>query len=266
MGRPRPGALGSVVRPDPPQLAGRVAVVTGGSGSIGAATCRLFARCRMRIAVVGRDEAALEEVREQVWNGGGEAIAVPADVTDQAALAHLRDRVAAELGPVDVLAAFAGGNGAPCPSAELPADEWRRIIEGDLTGTFLTVQAFLPGMIERGRGSVITMASSAGRQPSRANVGYAAAKAGVVMLTRHLAAELAPSGVRVNCLAPAAVRNAKMEAAMAPEQIAGLGASFPLGRVGEPDDVAWAAAYLASDMSSWVTGVTIDVAGGKVIY
>lgn len=262
MGRPAPRP---VVRPEPPELAGRVAVVTGGSGSIGAATCRLFARCRMRVAVVGRDEDALEEVREEVWNGGGEAIAVRADVTDVTALAALRDRVAVELGPVDVLAAFAGGNGAPRASAELPPEEWRRIIEGDLTGTFLTVQAFLPAMIERGRGSIVTMASAAGRQPSRANVGYAAAKAGVVMLTRHLAAELAPSGVRVNCLAPAAVHNSKMDRAMTPEQVAGLGATFPLGRIGEPDDVAWAAAFLASDASSWITGVTLDVAGGKVI-
>jgi 3-oxoacyl-[acyl-carrier protein] reductase len=254
-----------VVTAELPGLAGRVAVVTGGTGTIGAATARLFARCGMRVAVVGRDEAALDEIREQLCNGGGEGLAVRADVTDAGALAALSERVSAELGPVDVLAAFAGGNGAPTPSVRLSADEWRRIIDADLTGTFLTVQAFLPGMVERGTGSIVTMASSAGRQPSQANVGYAAAKAGVVMLTRHLAAELAPAGVRVNCIAPSAIHNAKMDARMTPEQIAALGRAFPLGRIGEPEDVAQAAAFLASDASSWITGVTLDVAGGKVI-
>ena len=120
-------------------------------------------------------------------------------------------------------------------------------------------------MAERGQGSIITMASSAGRQPSAANAAYAAAKAGVVMLTRHLANEMGSHGVRINCLAPSAVLNERMRAAMSQEQLDALAKAFPLGRVGLPQDVAQAALYLASDASSWVTGVILDLSGGRVI-
>jgi NAD(P)-dependent dehydrogenase (short-subunit alcohol dehydrogenase family) len=248
-----------------PDLAGKVAVITGGSRGIGARTAHAFGANRMRVAVVGRDPHALDSVREELWNHGAEAMAVVADCTRDEATSELAARVAEELGPVDVLATFAGGNGRPRPSIELAADEWRRVLDGDLTATFLTIQAFLPGMLARRTGSIITMSSAAGRQPSQANVAYAAAKAGVVMLTRHLAAELASARIRVNCLAPSAVENDRMRASMTGEQLAELGARFPLGRIGQPGDIAAAATYLASDASGWVTGVTLDIAGGKVI-
>ena len=134
-----------------------------------------------------------------------------------------------------------------------------------MTSTFATIRAFAPAMVARRRGSIITMSSAAGRQPSQANVAYAVAKAGVTMLTRHLAAELAPHRVRVNCVAPSAVHNEKMDLNLTSPQLAALGASFPLGRIGEGVDVAAATAFLASDASGWITGATLDIAGGKII-
>ena len=244
-------------------LAGRVAVVTGASRGIGAATARLLAANGMWVALIGRDEDALEEVREDIWDAGGRAIVAPADVTRPDALAFAAKHVANELGDVDVVATFAGGNGRPQPSESMSPPSWRAIIEGDLSSAFYTIQTFAPPMLARGHGSIVTMSSAAGRAPSAANVAYAVAKAGVVMLTRHLAAEYAPYGVRVNALAPSAVRNQKM-AAMPAAQFDALAQSFPLGRIGEPTDVAAATAYLASDASGWVTGVTLDISGGKV--
>jgi 3-oxoacyl-[acyl-carrier protein] reductase len=119
-------------------------------------------------------------------------------------------------------------------------------------------------MVERGHGSIITMASSAGRIPSQANAAYAVAKAGVVMLTRHLAHEVGPKGVRVNCIAPSSILTERTEKLIPDETKQQIAALHPLGRMGTPDDVANTALFLASDASSWLTGITIDVAGGRV--
>jgi len=248
-----------------PDLAGKTAIITGGSRGIGPATAAAFAPNGTAVAVIGRDETALSAVAAGIEARGGRAIWVAADCTVPADMARMADTVAASLGPADVLAAFAGGNGMPVPTASESPDHWREIIETDLNSVFYTVRAVLPGMMQRGCGAIITMSSAAARQAARSAAAYAAAKAGVIALTRHLAGEMAPHGIRVNCVAPSATENDKMRAWMSAEQRAALGASFPLRRLGQPDDVAAATVFLASEASGWITGVTLDVAGGKVM-
>jgi 3-oxoacyl-[acyl-carrier protein] reductase len=251
--------------PTYPDLANKVAVVTGGSRGIGAATCRLLAQNGVKVAVNGRDESAISSVVEEVQGSGGEAIGVAADLTDFAAVELMRRRVEEELGPVDVLAAFAGGQGYPTPTEQMAEEQWRSVIDSDLTATFLTVRSFLPGMIERGRGSIVTMASSAGRLPSQASAAYAAAKAGVVMFSRHVANEVGQHGVRVNCLAPSSVLTDRVMRLMPEETQRQVAAMHPLGRMGTPEDIALTMLFLASESSSWITGVTLDVAGGRIM-
>ena len=251
--------------PTYPDLGGRVAVVTGGSRGIGAVTAQSMAASGAAVAVVGRDRTAIAATVESITAHGRIAIGVTADCTREEDVDRLRRTVEEQLGPVHVVAAFAGGNGMPVPTDAENAAHWREVVESDLTSTFLTVSAFLPGMIARHSGVIITMASSAARQAARSSAAYAAAKAGVVALSRHLAGEFAKDGIRVNCLAPSAIENDRMRAWMTEAERDALGAAFPLGRVGQPEDVAAAALFLASSASSWITGVTIDVAGGKIM-
>lgn len=245
-------------------LDGRVAVVTGGSRGIGAAAAAALAGNGATVVIVGRDQATLDVAAKAMDDGAGKVVAMAADCTQTDDLDRLRGRVGEELGAVDILVAFAGGNGTPVETVNETAQHWRQVIDGDLTLTYLTIAAFLPDLIAR-QGSVITMASSSARQATRSSAAYAAAKAGVIGLTRHLAGELGRSGVRVNCIAPATVENDQMRARMSGEIRHQLAAGFPLGRMGQPDDVAAAACYLASRASSWVTGITLDVAGGAVM-
>jgi 3-oxoacyl-[acyl-carrier protein] reductase len=250
--------------PTYPDLAGKVAFVTGGSSGIGAATCRLLAGNGVRVAVSGRNEQAIDGVVGAIRNSGGEAIASPADCTNAGALASARDLVTRALGPVDILVAFAGAGGEPIPFLQLTEENWRAVVDSNLTATFLTIKAFAPSMIERRSGAIVTMSSSAGRLPGMASPPYAASKAGIVMLTGHLAREFAPQGVRVNCVAPSAIMNDRLAKAP-PEKLREIAAGFPLGRIGRPEDVAIATLYLASESASWITGVTLDISGGRII-
>ena len=176
-------------------LIGKVAVITGGSRGIGAATAVALGANGASVAVVERDRAALDSTVEAVTAQGAKAIGVVADCTVEDDLASLRQQAEEQLGTIDILAVFAGGNGMPVPTdSENPA-HWREVIETDLTSTFLTVYTFLPDMLARHSGVIITMASAAARQAAKSSAAYAAAKAGVIAFSRHLAGEYAHEGI-----------------------------------------------------------------------
>ncbi|NSC21820.1 SDR family oxidoreductase [Streptomyces albus subsp. chlorinus] len=248
-------------RPVYPDLAGKVAVVTGGSRGIGAGTARALVEQGVAVCLVGRDRTALFQVAEDIGKRGGTAIGAVADVTDAAALRRVADRVAEELGPVDILAAFAGGTPAPVPAADLTEDRWRQTLDTELTATYLTVRTFLPGMRERLTGSILTLSAARGRAP-QGNLAHTVANAGLVALTQQLATELGPRGIRVNCLAPTVVRTEKVRESLSKETQHKLALRHPLRRLGEPSDVASAAVFLASEAAGYLTGVTLDVTGG----
>jgi 3-oxoacyl-[acyl-carrier protein] reductase len=252
--------------PTYPDLAGKVAVVTGGSKGIGAATCRLLGGQGASVVVNGRDQAAIDSLVGEITRGGGRAMGVVADCLDLNAIERMRERVEEQFGPADVLIAYAGGFAAYSPAHLIEEAEWRAVIDANLTTTFLTVKSFLPGMIQRRRGSIITMASNAARfLDILTTAPYAAAKAGIMMFSRHVAKEVGPHGVRVNCIAPATVLSDRIRKLMSEDRLAEVAALSPLGRMGIPEDVALATLFLASDSSSWLTGVTLDVAGGRIM-
>src|SRR6266542_2049982 len=216
-----------------PDLAGKVAVVTGSSRGIGAATCRMLAANGAKVVVNGRDETAVGETVKSIRSDGGDATGVAGDAADLDALQRLREEAERAYGPADVLGAFvAGGGPLAGPTAQITGPEW----EGALGG-----------------------------QPLGAPTGYAVAKAGVVRLTQEVAREVARHGVRVNCVSPSTIVTERTDRVIPAERRAQLTAMHPLGRLGTPDDVACAVLFLASECSSWITGITLDIAGGQIM-
>jgi 3-oxoacyl-[acyl-carrier protein] reductase len=249
------------------RLDGQVALVTGSSRGIGAAIATLFARHGARVIVHGRDADALESVRATLARAGGEVVTQTTDLTDDAQIASMRREIEAQVGPVDILVANAGGSPVPpAPIEDISEAAWRLSVDANLTATFLTIKNFLPGMKQRGHGCILTMSSAAARRPNSGSpVGYAAAKAGIELLTKDLAAQAGPYGIRANCLSPETIMTARNQQLIPASLQRSLIDSHPIRRLGTPEDVAEAALFLAADTAGWISGIVLDVAGGSVL-
>ncbi|GAB3549751.1 SDR family NAD(P)-dependent oxidoreductase [Spirosoma fluminis] len=251
-----------------PDLTGKVAVVTGSSSGTGAEVCRMLAANRVKVVVNGRHQPAIDRLVTEIRTTGGEAVGIVADCTQASEVAQLYQKTMQTWGTPDILAAFAGGSGTarPGPLPSIRDEDWHSAITANLSATYLTLKAFIPAMLAAGRGSIITMASTAARQPTpEAPLPYSAAKAGIIQLTKQVAQEAAFRQVRLNCLAPSTILTERIAHYMDPDQQQAVAATHPLGRLGRPADVALATLFLASDASSWLTGITLDIAGGKTM-
>lgn len=245
-------------------LPGKVAIVTGGRRGIGEAIALALAEAGADIAICDRvvEGGELEAVAEEVQQLGRRSLAVRADITNKADVDSMVQRVVDEFGAIDILVNSAAMN-IRAPLLELREDGWDRVINTDLKGYYLCSQAVGKRMVEQKRGSIINIASTAAIKAAAEMGAYCIAKAGVVMLTRVLALELAQYNIRVNAIAPYMVKTKFSQPLWGdPETLKQLESEIPLGRLAEPGDIIGSALFLASDASSYITGHTIIVDGG----
>jgi glucose 1-dehydrogenase len=255
------------------RLDGQVAVVTGGSSGLGRGIALLFGQSGASVVVnyrSGREGA--EEVVRQIEAAGGQAIAVKADVSEQAEVDAMFAGAVRRFGAVDILVANSGIQ-QDANFTELTLEQWRKVIDVNLTGQFLCAQAAVKQFRKQGdrtvsksRGKILHMSSVHEVIPWAGHANYAASKGGVSLLMKTLAQEVAEEGIRVNGIAPGAIRTAINADVMQGDSATAVLKLIPYGRIGDPEDVARVALFLASDMADYVVGATLFVDGGMTLY
>ncbi len=247
---------------DSNRFAGQAAIITGGASGIGLACAERLAAEGARLALWDANKAGLDAARAHL---GDEILTTVLDVTDADAVARAADAVFAHFGRVDILVASAGISGPNTTVWEYSVADWRRVIDINLHGVFHCNRAVVPHMQRHDYGRIVNIASIAGKEGNPNAAAYSASKAAVIGLTKSLGKELAKTGIRVNCVTPAAVRTAIFEQ-MTQAHIDFMLSKIPLGRFGEVEEIAAMVAWLASGECSFSTGAVFDLSGGRATY
>jgi len=244
-------------------LDGKVAIVTGASRSIGAASARAFAEAGAAVVLAARTASAISAIADEINQGGGKALAVTTDVTDPESVARLVEQTLKTYGRLDAAFNNAGSGHMPTPLADISFEDFEAGLKANLYGTFLGMKYEIPAMLATGGGAIVNMSSTAGLQGAPGMGPYAAAKHGVVALTKTAALDYGPRNIRVIALAPGPIVNEQMSR-LPEETLQGIARYVPLRRLGSADEVARAAVWLCSDEAAFITGTVLSIDGGRL--
>jgi NAD(P)-dependent dehydrogenase (short-subunit alcohol dehydrogenase family) len=244
------------------RLQGKVTIITGASRGIGAAAGELFASQGATVVLASRDEDSLQSLAKQINATGGSALAVPTDVSDPRSVANLVSRTVDAYGRLDAAFNNAASTTAFAPTHLMDVDDFDRTIKTNLYGIFYCLKFEVAAMLANGGGAIVNTTSTGGLRATANCVDYVASKHGVIGLTKTAAVDYANQGIRVNALAPGWIRTKMVLDAFSDDELESIGASIPIGRIGEPVEAAQVAAWLLSDDASYVNGVTLLVDAG----